>query len=86
MDAFDKYLYEELVTLYERQDLSDDDYEELYQRFCGIDYLEEVYPYLLTMRFWGLGTESEKENVLSELKEHMDENNYILNGLYYDLL
>lgn len=86
MDIFDQYLFEELTTQYSKSDLSDDEYEELYMRFCNIDHLEEVQPYLLTMRYFGLGTAPEKKAVLSELKEKLSENNCLLNGLYYDLL
>lgn len=86
MDIFDQYLYEELTTQYARPGLSADDYEELYQRFCNMDYLAEVKPYLLTMRFFGLGTAAEKDTVLSELKAMLNEDDYMLKGLYYDLL
>lgn len=86
MDIFDQYLYEELTTQYARPGLSADDYEELYQRFCNMDYLAEVKPYLLTMRFFGLGTAAEKDTVLSELKAMLNEDDCMLKGLYYDLL
>lgn len=86
MDIFDQYLYEELTTQYARPALSADDYEELYQRFCNMDYLAEVKPYLLTMRFFGLGTAAEKDTVLSELKAMLNEDDCMLKGLYYDLL
>ena len=86
MDIFDQYLFEELTTQYSKSGLSADDYEELYQRFCNLDYLKEVRPYLLTMRFFGLGTASEKDTVLSELKAMLNEDDCMLKGLYYDLL
>lgn len=86
MDIFDQYLYEELTTQYARPGLSADDYEELYQRFCNMDYLAEVKPYLLTMRFFGLGTAAEKDTVLSELKAMLNDDDYMIKGLYYDLL
>lgn len=86
MDIFDQYIYNELTTQYEKSELSADDYDELYQRFCNMDYLIEVQPYLLTMRFFGLGTSTEKDTVLSELKAMLDEDDCILSGLYYDLL
>lgn len=86
MDTFDQYLYEELATQYAKPNLSADDYEELYQRFCNIDYLAEVKPYLLTMWFFGLGTVAEKEAVLSELKTLLAKSDFMLKGLYYDLL
>lgn len=86
MDIFDQYLFEELTTQYSKSGLSADDYEELYMRFCNMDYLDEVQPYLMTMRYFGLGIAPEKEAVLSELKSKLTENDYILRGLYYDLL
>ena len=86
MDIFDQYLFEELTTQYSKSGLSADDYEELYQRFCNLDYLKEVRPYLLTMRFFGLGTVAEKDTVLSELKAMLNEDDCMLKGLYYDLL
>lgn len=86
MDIFDQYLFKELTTQYSRSDISTDDYEELYQRFCYLDYLKEVQPYLLTMRFFGLGTTPEKAAVLSEVKGMLNAADYMLNGLYYDLL
>lgn len=49
MDIFDQYLFEELTTQYSKSGLSADDYEELYQRFCNMDYLVEVKSYLLTI-------------------------------------
>lgn len=86
MDIFDKYLFEELATQYSKYGLSADDYEELYMRFCNIDYLDEVQPYLLTMRYFGLGTAPEKKAVLAELKAKLSEDDCLLKGLYYDLL
>lgn len=58
MDIFDQYIYEELVSEYERYDLTDDDYEELYMRFCNLDHLEEDKPYLFVMRCLGRGISS----------------------------
>lgn len=86
MDIFDQYLFEELTTQYSELGLTADNYEELYMRFCNLDYLDEVQPYLLTMRFFGLGTASEKKAVLSELKAKFSDDDYLLKGLYYDLL
>lgn len=84
MDIFDQYIYEELVSEYERSGLTDDDYEELYMRFCNLDHLSEVKPYLIVMRCLGLGTPADADATLSELKEIM-EGNTELTGLYYDL-
>ena len=46
--------------------------------------MEEVKPYLLVMRFLGLGITAEADAALSELKQIMG-NNTELTGLYYDL-
>lgn len=86
MDAFDEYLYEELKEQYKHDNLSDDDYEEIFQRFSSIDYLEEVKPYLLAMRFMGYGVASEETAVLKELSDQLLTASPILRGLYYDLL
>ena len=86
MDIFDQFIFEELTVQYAQSNLTADDYEELYMRFSNIDHLDEVQPYLMTMRFFGLGTAPEKEAVLSELKTKRSEDDYVLNGLYYDLL
>lgn len=86
MDVFDQFLYDEITKAYTKGKLSADDYEELYQRFLNIDYLQEVRPYLFAMRFMGFGTPSEKETVLSELKALLDTEDAILIGLYNDLL
>lgn len=84
MDLFDQYLFDELISEYERSDLTSDDYEELYIRFCNINHLEEVKPYLLVMRYFGLGTSAEPDAVLSEIESIMDDN-VELTGLYNDL-
>lgn len=86
MNIFEQYMFEELTKQYAESSLSSGNYEELYQKFCNIDYLPEVKPYLLTMRFFGLGTVIEKDSVLNELKDAIQTDNYILRGLYYDLL
>lgn len=86
MDIFDQYLYDELIELYEKSDLTVDDYKELYHRFCNLDYLEETKPYIFTMRYLGLGTSKESEMVLKELESSISEANYELKGLYYDFL
>lgn len=70
MDIFDQYIFEELTEQYAKSEPSED-YEELYQRFCNIDYLPEVKPYLLTMRFFGLGIAPEKDATLNELKNSL---------------
>lgn len=84
MDIFDQYLFEELVSEYERSGLTDDDYEELYIRFCKLNHLEEAKPYLLVMRYLGLGTPAEPDAVLNELKAITGDNIELM-GLYHDL-
>lgn len=84
MDIFDQYLLKELITEYERPNLTDDDYEELYARFCNLKHLQEAQTYILVMRFLGLGTPSNENAVLNELKGIMAEQ-VELTGLYYDL-
>lgn len=86
MDVFDQYLFDELTATYATDNLSAEDYEELYLRFLNIDYLQEVKPYLFAMRFMGYGTHSEKEKVLPELEDFLNSGDAILIGLYYDLL
>ena len=60
MNIFDQRLFVELTAEYSKDDLSADDYEELYMRFSNIGHLNEVQPYLLTMRYFGWGTSDEK--------------------------
>ncbi len=84
MEIFDKYLFEELVEEYERSDLTDDNYEALYIRFCHLNHLDEVEPYLLVMRYLGLGTHADPDAALTELKDIMV-GNIELKGLYFDL-
>jgi len=86
MDIFDQYLFDELTAQYAQPDLSSDDYEELFMRFGNIAHLDEVQPYLLTMRYFGLGTVAEKNAVITELKAKVSEEDYILKGLYFDLI
>ena len=53
MDVFDQYLYEEITKSYAQDDLSSEDYEELYQRFENLAHLPEVKPYLFAMHYVG---------------------------------
>lgn len=84
MDIFERHMFEDLVAEYEKNDLSDDDYEELFDRFSNLGYLEEVKPYLIVMRYLGLGTSAEPNAALSELKRIM-QGNVELDGLAIDL-
>lgn len=55
-------------------------------RFCNMNHLDEVQLYLLPMCYFGLGIVPEKKAVLSELKVKLSDHDYMLKGLYYDLL
>lgn len=85
MDIFDQYLFDEIVKEYNRTDLSSEDYEEIYQRLLNLEHVTESKPYLLTMKFLGLGTEAKQDEVLAELKSCLGARDVILSGLYYDL-
>ena len=69
MDVFDKYLFDEITQDYAQEDLSSEDYEEIYQRFLNLQHVPEVKPYLLAMKFLGYGIEADEESVLNELEE-----------------
>lgn len=86
MDIFDKYLYDELAAAYSRKNLSKDDYDEIYNRFLNLDHLAEVKPYLLAMRYFGVGASAEREAVMAELRSLVDSGDSCIAGLYYDLL
>lgn len=87
MDVFDQYLFDEITKCYERTNLSSEDYEELYQRFENLNHVPEVRPYLFAMRYFGWGTKSDPEGVLSELRVlTADARDVSICGLYYDLL
>lgn len=87
MDVFDQYLFDEITKSYARANLSSEDYEELYQRFENLNHVPEVQPYLFAMRYFGWGTKSDPEGVLSELRVlTADERDVSTCGLYYDLL
>lgn len=86
MDIFDQYIYDELVAEFEKDELSFEEYEELYQRFNNLSHLDEVKPYLFVMRFYGFGVEKNQDEVLDELKAYLSTGDIVLNGLYYDLI
>lgn len=85
MDAFDKYIYDEITKTYAKNNISDEEYEELYQRFDNLSNEPEVKPYLFAMRYMGWGTKSEPESVMDELEVLLADGDSILSGLYYDL-
>lgn len=84
MDVFDKYLFDEITQDYDQDDLSSEDYEEIYQRFLNLEHIPEVKPYILAMRFLGFGIKADEESVLRELEKRLDGDDTALNGLYYD--
>ena len=86
MDVFDKYLFEEITNDYDKDDLSTEDYGEIYQRFLNLEHIPEVKPYILAMKFLGYGTKTDEEYVLKELEKCMADNDISLLGLYYDCL
>lgn len=86
MDIFDQFLFEEITSLYSKSDRSSCDYEEIYQRFLYLDHLPEVKPYLLAMKYLGLGTPASPDTVLDELSSLLSEGNSCICGLYYDLM
>lgn len=85
MDIFEQCLFEELTAQYSRSGFSATDFEELYQRFCSLDYLEETTPYIWTMRYMGWGTKPEPDKVLKDIEELLGSADCHLKGLYYDL-
>ena len=85
MNDFDQYLFNELIKDYASMNINDVHQEELYQRFLNLDYLDEVKPYLFTMRYLGLGTPRSRK-ALKELKDSVGKRDYILGGLYFDLM
>ncbi len=86
MNYFEQYLFQELTEQYAQPELSADDLEELYERFDSMSHLQEVQPYLLTMRFFGQGVSRDREAVLEEIQSRMAENELLFSGLYFELL
>lgn len=85
MELFDKLLFEDLEKAYEKADINSEDMEEMFERFSYLEHLKEVKPYILTMRFFGWGTEKNQEQVLSELEKLIALGQQELKGLYFDL-
>lgn len=85
MDAFDKYIYDEITQTYAKSNISDEDYEELYQRFDNLSNEPEVKPYLYAMRYMGWGTKAQPESVMDEIEVLFTDCDSMLKGLYYDL-
>ena len=69
MDAFDKYIYDEITKTFAKSNISDEEYEELYQRFDNLSNEPEAKPYLFAMRYMGWGTKKQPESVIDELEE-----------------
>lgn len=77
--------FDELSALYKKSNLGKIEWEELFQRFSLIDYLPEARPYILAMKFMGWGTEPASDDVLKEMENLADTEDYRLKGLYCDL-
>lgn len=88
MDLFDQYLFRELETMYARTNLTGEEQLELFVRFNNLEHLEEVQPYLFAMRFFGWGTDNQRDEVLQELKKliQLMPEEQILKGLHEDLI
>ncbi len=86
MDVFDQYLFDEIAKMYAKSNLAPADYDEIYQRFLYLDRIPEVKPYLMAMRYLGLGTPANPDEVVGELQGLLSEGISQLNGLYYDLM
>lgn len=84
MDFFEQFMFEELENTYANDSLETYEYQDIYERFSHLDYLEEVKPYLYAMRFLGKGTKAEPDAVLKEL-EKTELSNYQIRGLYLDI-
>lgn len=86
MEIYDKYLFDDLVQRYNQNNLSKDEYESIFAMFQNINEYSEVKFYLYTMKFLGLGTKKQEEEVLSELKREIENGHSEYRGLYYDML
>jgi len=86
MEIYDKYLFDDLVQRYNQNNLSKDEYESIFSMFQNINEYSEVKFYLYTMKFLGLGTEKQEEEVLGELKQEIENGHLEYRGLYYDML
>lgn len=84
MDFFEKFVFEELENTYANDSLEAYEYQDVYERFMNLNYLEEVKPYLYAMRFLGKGTKAEPDAVLKEL-EKIELPNCQIRGLYLDI-
>ena len=85
MNDFDQFIFDDLKKEYARNDLSDEQLRELYYRFKGIGNLREAQPYIFAMRYLGIGT-TKDPHVLKDLKASIGKRDYVLAGLYYDIL
>lgn len=84
MDYFEKFILEELESLYSNNNLEIYEYEDIYERFIHLEHLEEVRPYIYAMRFLGKGTVAEPDVVLREL-DSLELSNPLIRGLYLDI-
>lgn len=86
MDLFEQNLYTDIAENYAKDDVSKEDYEEIFLRLENLKYVPEVQPYLIAMRYMGYGVPAEKEKVMSELKILVNDGDPLIVGLYCDLL
>ena len=84
MDFFEQFMLEELENIYANDNLEIYEYEDVYERFTHLDYLEEVKPYIYAMRFLGRGTVAEPDTVFEEL-EGQGFSSPLIRGLYLDI-
>lgn len=75
-----QYLFDELVAEYEQHGLTNENYDELYVKLCGLSHINEVYPSLIVMRY--LEIRSRRWIKVSEQTKKY----YSLMGLYYNLI
>ena len=74
-----------IIKKYEAMDINNKDQAELYKMVSLKKDNKEIIPYYYTMKYLGLGV-SPKKDALKELKKIIGKKDYILGGLYYDLL
>ena len=77
-------MFEKLESVYADDSLKAYEYQDVYERFIHLDYLEEVKPYIYAMRFLGKGTKVGPDAVLKEL-EKTELSNCQIRELYLDI-
>lgn len=81
---FEQFMFEKLESVYADDSLKAYEYQDVYERFIHLDYLEEVKPYIYAMRFLGKGTKVGPDAVLKEL-EKTELSNCQIRELYLDI-